>query len=142
MGWDSFWRYFKKTWTVEYNPKYWNISLYKDPNYWLRNKTNNPFERYNRSLNDMFPNAHPSMPQFVTTIKGEGQRYVEMLKDIEEMHQEPVHHKAVDIPDIPREYYMYTVNNDEKQDRSRKNRKLKQLLTVYVEYSCNILINF
>ena len=24
MGW---WRYFKKTWIVEYNPKYWNISL-------------------------------------------------------------------------------------------------------------------
>ena len=30
MGWDSSWRYFKKTWIVEYNPKYWNISLYKD----------------------------------------------------------------------------------------------------------------
>ena len=22
MGWDSFCRYFKKTWTFEYNPKY------------------------------------------------------------------------------------------------------------------------
>ena len=43
-----------------------------------------------------------------------------MLKDIEEMRQEPVHHKA-EISEIPREYYMYTVDDkDEKQDRSRK----------------------
>jgi hypothetical protein len=120
MGWDSFWRYFKKTWIVEYNPKYWNISLYKDTNDLLRNRTNNPLERYNRTSNDMFPNAHPSMPQFVTTIKGESQRYNEMLKDIEEIRQEPVHHKAVEIPNIPREYYMYAVDDkDKKQDRSR-----------------------
>ena len=43
---DSFWRYFKKTWIGEYNPKYWNISLYKDTNDLLRNKTNNSLERY------------------------------------------------------------------------------------------------
>ena len=129
MGWDSFWRYFKKTWIVEYYPKYWNISLYKDTNDLLRSRTNNPLERYNRTSNDMFPNAHSSMPRFVTTIKGESQRYEKMLKDIEEIRQEHlfiflhlwVHHKAVEIPDIPREYYMYTVDDkDKKQDRSRK----------------------
>ena len=112
---------FGKNWIVEYNPKYWNISLYKDTNdlLLLRNRTINPFERYNRTLNDMFPNAHPSMPEFVTTFQGESQRYVEMLKDIEETSQEPVYHKAVELPDIPREYYMYTVDDqDEKQDHS------------------------
>jgi len=109
----------------------------------LRNRTNNPLERYNCILNDVFTNAHPSMSQFVTTIKGESQRYVEILKDIEEMRQERVHHKAVETPDIPREYYVYTVDDkDEKQDRSRKICKRKQFLTVYVNYSCNILIKF
>ena len=74
----------------------------------------------------MLPNAHPSMPQFVTIIKGENQRFVELQKNIEEICQDPVHHKAIIIPDIPREYYTYTVDyKDEKQDRSRKLRQLK-----------------
>ena len=43
--------------------------IYKEKDDLLRNRTNNPPERYNRTLNDMFPNAHPSMSQCVSTIK-------------------------------------------------------------------------
>jgi len=123
MGWDTFWRYFIKTWTIEYKPTYWNVSLYKDMDV-LRNRTNNPLERYNRTLNEMFPTPHPTMTQFVSTIKGESQRFVEMLKDIEEMRQEPVKHKPVKIPHIPIQYEMFSI--DEKEDNNVDRRKKRK----------------
>ena len=36
-----------------------------------------------------------------------------MLNDIEEMRQEPVKHKAVVIPDIQNEYYLFVVDTKE-----------------------------
>ena len=45
------------------------------------NRTNNPLERYNSTLNEMLP-AHPTMTVFVEEIHGEKRRYVDLLQDI------------------------------------------------------------
>ena len=47
----------------------------------LINRTNNPLERYNRTLNEMLP-AHPTMAVFVEAIQGESRRFVDLLHDI------------------------------------------------------------
>ena len=33
------------------------------------NRTNNALERFNRTIKDKFPNAHPNMSAFVTVIR-------------------------------------------------------------------------
>ena len=82
---DKFWKYFIQTWMVRYSPEDWNINgaIYNNDDDKLVNRTNNPLERFNRTLNNFFPNGHPSMPQFVEVLKDICNTTLEKLKLIQ-----------------------------------------------------------
>ncbi|GMF51050.1 unnamed protein product [Phytophthora fragariaefolia] len=46
------------------------------------NRTNNPLERYNRSLNEAFSVAHPDITQFIGVIDEQSRENVRLLADI------------------------------------------------------------
>ena len=73
--WDLFWVYFKAYWCSSENfMQMWNIVNEDDNDYDLRNRTNNGLEQYNRSMNELFPTPHPSLPLFLQTIERESRR--------------------------------------------------------------------
>jgi hypothetical protein len=68
------------------------------------NRTNNALERYNRTLNEEFPTAHPKMPDFVQTINRLSKEYYAELKAIQARTSAPRKHRSVNIPDLPDDY--------------------------------------
>jgi len=80
---NEFWKYFISTWIKKYDPNTWNIyGVIADDNHdeIIVNRTNNPIERYNRTLNALFPNAHPTVQKFVQAINEESLSFVEKLE--------------------------------------------------------------
>ena len=74
-----FWKYFSTTWLGLHGPHLWNISSVieskvEDSESILINRTNNPVERYNRTMNELLPTPHPTMVAFVSAIRQESQR--------------------------------------------------------------------
>jgi hypothetical protein len=76
--WNAFWRYFKRTWVKIYDPEFWNVWPYvskagkkckRGQGKRLVSRTNNPLERFNRTLNEAFGTAHPSIEKFIRTIE-------------------------------------------------------------------------
>jgi len=106
---DEFWTYFKHTWVSDiYDPKYWNLRHIIDsdcPEELLVNRTNNPLERYNRTLAECFNHCtHPTMVEFVKVIRNEGVRVAE-LHDMtfRNLIQRPSRNLPI-IPEIPQDY--------------------------------------
>lgn len=78
VKWNSFWRYFQRTWIDMFPPKFWNIH---DVLHSAVARTNNALERCNRKLNDAFPTPHPSLPRFIQTIEEVSRQYVNLRND-------------------------------------------------------------
>lgn len=53
--WKSFWFYFQNTWIRDYPPEVW--SFFEKDLQNIQNRTNNPLERYNRTMNNAFPSV-------------------------------------------------------------------------------------
>ena len=99
---ETFWSYFQNNWMVRYPPSLWNFNeKVRDE---LINRTNNPLERFNRTLNEVFPTAHPNMDTFITTINSISARYVDTLHDIQHGRTRPPRHEPVPFPRIPAAY--------------------------------------
>jgi hypothetical protein len=108
---NSFWKYFRNTWLIRYRPEDWNIEAFtnEDTLVTLINRTNNPLERFNRELNQAFPTAHPSMNDFVATIKRISCEYLYKLNRIDcGSMKKPVHAPVNRYP-IPVDYYSFVV---------------------------------
>lgn len=110
-----YWSYYIKTWLKLNNPETWNISsLIPDDNeneeIRFINRTNNGLERYNRSLNDEFGNAHPNIIKFVEVIAAKQMKLVEECNMIMNKSMEPPVHKPPTIPVIPTDYPQYKIN--------------------------------
>lgn len=108
----KFWNYFVDTWMNRYNPKDWNLhSIFNNPAQdaedIIINRTNNPLERYNRTMNGAFANAHPSMPQFVTHIRQESNNFVRTLSLIQRGKEKAPDHIPVPVPVVPDEYQLF-----------------------------------
>ncbi|OWY90517.1 hypothetical protein PHMEG_00041328, partial [Phytophthora megakarya] len=65
-NWKKFWKYFKKIWIHKFKPEWWNINGIRED---IVNRTNNPLERYNRTLNSAFSVAHPDIIRFISVIE-------------------------------------------------------------------------
>jgi len=76
---NEFWKYFISAWIKKYNPNTWNCIDDKHDEI-IVNRTNNPIERYNRTLNALFPNAHPTVQKFVQAIDLESLSFVKNLE--------------------------------------------------------------
>ncbi|KAF1788276.1 hypothetical protein GQ600_25894 [Phytophthora cactorum] len=63
----------------KFKPEWWNVSGLRQD---LVNPTNNPLERYNRSLNEAFSVAHPNVTQYIGVIEEQSRENVRLLPDI------------------------------------------------------------
>ena len=104
---DQFWTYFVNTWIRNYPPDLWNYTNTPNARDNMVNRTNNPLERYNRTLNQAFPYAYPTMNHFVSTINKEARRYARLLLDIQRGHANPPPHAPVPTVIIPRAYHVF-----------------------------------
>lgn len=103
---NTFWNYFRSTWLIRYRPEDWNINAFtkEDSLVTLINRTNNPLERFNRELNQAFPTAHPSMNDFVATIKKISCEYLYKLNRVDcNSRKKPVHAPVNRYP-LPADY--------------------------------------
>ena len=109
---DKFWKYFVDTWIGKYSLEDWNINgvLYNNDDDKLINRTNNPLERFNRTLNNIFPNGHPSMPQFVDALKEICISTLEKLRRIKRGRDVAPAHAPATIYVIPEDYKMFGSN--------------------------------
>ncbi|KAG3107568.1 hypothetical protein PI125_g12614 [Phytophthora idaei] len=78
-NWKKFWKYFKKTWVKKGLPEWWNVNGLHDD---IVNRTNNPLERYNRTLNDAFSVRHPDVIQFINVIEEQSRENARLVNDI------------------------------------------------------------
>ncbi|ETP55170.1 hypothetical protein F442_00252, partial [Phytophthora nicotianae P10297] len=85
--WDSSWRYFKNTWMNHLDGDLWNVNNMQVAGIDLANRTNNPFERYNRTLGELFSVTFSSLLAFVETAKADARRYAQMIDDIKHQHR-------------------------------------------------------
>ena len=71
-------------------------------------RTNGALERFNRELNHAFPNAHPSMSEFVTTIRriSTEDKYTQYDRVARGREQGPVHQPA-NLFTVPAAYYTF-----------------------------------
>ena len=107
---DLFWKYFKRTWIDGYGHHQWNIYSIlqrEDKDDIMINRTNNPIERYNRTLKDNFPHPHPSMTDFVRVIRQQGQHYWQLYEDVRKKRVKSPIHAPPTVTDIPQEYYSF-----------------------------------
>ncbi|EGZ06521.1 hypothetical protein PHYSODRAFT_404894, partial [Phytophthora sojae] len=78
-NWKKFWKYFKKTWINKFKPEWWNINSVSED---IVNRTNNPLERYNRTLISVFNGGHPDITRFISVIEEQSRENVRLLDDI------------------------------------------------------------
>jgi hypothetical protein len=104
---DIFYNYILKTWMKRYDPKLWNLhhihTNYSEEDI-LINRTNNPIERFNRTMNEHFPTPHPTVVNFVQTINEIANGYVTLLHNIKKRKTQPPVHSPVPIPCVPEDY--------------------------------------
>jgi hypothetical protein len=78
-NWKKFWKYFKKTWLHKFEPARWNINGVRED---IVNRTSNPLERYNRTLNTHFNGGHPDVTRFISVIEQKSRENLRLLTDI------------------------------------------------------------
>ncbi|KUF91609.1 Hematopoietic prostaglandin D synthase [Phytophthora nicotianae] len=103
VKWDTFWRYFKRTWMRTYDPALWNVNAISETMD-IVNRTNNALERFNRDLNESFSSAHPNLLPFMAVIKQKSKDHVELIEDIRHHRQEAPPHGNLITVEIPAAY--------------------------------------
>ncbi len=103
---NEFWRYFIDTWMKLFPPNLWNVSelLNDEDSEIIANRTNNGLERYNRTLNENFQVAHPTIAVFVQVIK---KLQLDCLKSYNEIlrgTRKRSNHQDVTVFDVPSSY--------------------------------------
>jgi len=102
---DVFWNYFTDTWMKKYDPKDWNVNGdFDEETVEIVNRTNNPLERYSRTLNEDFSHCHPSMDEFVTVIKKSSNDLYASLSTIQRGRKVANKRKAVTKYILPDDY--------------------------------------
>ena len=104
----------EETWVNGYDLQDWNCNeIVENSDTTMVNRTNNPLERYNSTLQDAFERNHPSLETFVTTIKRESIRMVQKIEDKRNKHDVPPEHNDLNYPQIPDSYHQYTLKYSE-----------------------------
>jgi len=101
---DKFWTYFRSQWCRESMIPRWNIydiASRENGVDTIINRTNNPLERHNRELKEMFPAKNPPMEIFVQNIRKMSNDKVTMLQLIKSGKAKPPAHLGFNLHQIP-----------------------------------------
>ena len=77
-----------------------------------RNATSCALERYNRAVNDRFPNRHPSLSEFTTGIDEEAAEWVQFIRDSTTPSISMIEYVTASVKTIPNGYHKYQRKND------------------------------
>lgn len=67
------------------------------------NRTNNPLERYNKTLGDAFKSTHPDLLTFCEVVKEESMRYLTEMEDVRLLRGDPPSRAPeYECPELPR----------------------------------------
>lgn len=123
---DEFWKYFVRVWLKTYEPTDWNIGTLRkemettsyssdmeedDPEddddeaeESIVNRTNNALECHNKFVNNSFPCSHPSVVDFVATLRLMAQKQVQKFKSMMNGTYHPKKHAPLTRCTIPSDY--------------------------------------
>ncbi|EGZ15863.1 hypothetical protein PHYSODRAFT_508713 [Phytophthora sojae] len=101
--WNTFWKYFLKTWTQRFDVTTWNVHEMVRCGVDIVNRTNNPLEKYNRDFASRV-GTHPSLLTFIEGTKQEAARYLQRIDDIKKGLQTAPQHAPPVVPGIPAGY--------------------------------------
>ncbi|OWY96327.1 hypothetical protein PHMEG_00033432 [Phytophthora megakarya] len=90
--WNTFWRYFLRTWTKRCDMSLWNVSEMQRNNVVMTNRTDNPLETYNSDFAARIGASQPGLLAFIKPAKEEAAAYVRLVDDIKRRHQSPTTH--------------------------------------------------
>jgi hypothetical protein len=80
IAYDLFWEYFDKQWLQKKTNTDWNLADIRKSMH-LANRTNNPLERYNRTLNELIKHATKiQLPQLISIFLEDSKRIVEEIQ--------------------------------------------------------------
>ena len=127
---EKFWTYFKNQWCKPSMIPKWNvydILQREDALETVVNRTNNPLERHNRELKEMFQNCKPTMELFVTNIRKMSSDKVDFLNMIKKGKARPPPHLGLNVHQIPADFdYTNTIlfSNDVTHRKCIRNNDL------------------
>eukprot|EP01034_Spumella_vulgaris_P034631 gene34631-42719_t len=127
--WNKFWVYFIKNWILLHKPETWNIHTHVQNKVSMKNRTNNPLERYNRTMGEHFARGNPSVEEFIEVIKWECDNFLDEGHDILNfLREEPVRQDVVPTK-LPLDYLVFippspTRNTNEEEDEDENDRDL------------------
>jgi hypothetical protein len=115
-----------------YDPKEWNIHHHISSDMQsINNRTNNPLERFNRTLNESFSCPHPSLSGFIQVIMRISENYVNDVKSIKEKKKRmPSRQDGVTMYTIPQDYYSFIPPNNSINTKSH-NKKRSQSISIH-----------
>jgi hypothetical protein len=127
-AYDKFWAYFVKQWLQKKNMTGWNLAQIRssmadhNDEIHLANRTNNPLERYNRTLNGLIDHAGLQLPQLVQIFMEEGKKYVAILQRIKDNEDVPPIRQGLVLPEIPESYWEFKADHNPSNTESPTSR--------------------
>lgn len=118
---NNFWKYFNSTWVNGlYDVELWNIYRFQDCIDSIQNRTNNPLERFNRTMNDHFGQISPSLPVFIEGIKKVSAQYVQDIEDVQQRRKTKQVRQSVQFLYPPEHYLLFKKKLDQKELEKRE----------------------
>ncbi|KAG2938657.1 hypothetical protein PC116_g4672 [Phytophthora cactorum] len=131
-NWMGMWRYVERTWIKKFKPEWSNVSCLRQD--WV-NRTNNPLELYNRSLNEAFSVAHPNVTQLIGVIEEQSRENMRVLADISNRRARAPNHSPAQTPsDLEPDSELFSDFEDSENSEVDNNFTTSSIATVSPEY--------
>ncbi|POM69327.1 Hypothetical protein PHPALM_14396 [Phytophthora palmivora] len=131
-SWKKFWKYFTNTWIKKFIPEWWTVNGLNED---IVNRTNNPLERYNRTLNDDFSVPHPDVVRFISVIEKQSRDNVRLINDISNRRaRAPSHASPQRAPRFESDYQLEVESESDLADSDDLNSDDDSDISVSPEY--------
>jgi hypothetical protein len=101
---ESFWAYFAKQWLTKEHNKDWNLADLRNEIH-IANRTNNPLERYNRTLNELIKHATKiQMPHLIELLLQDSARVVREIEEKKLNRGRYSEREQARLPEVPEAY--------------------------------------
>ena len=89
------------------------------------NRTNNPLERFNRTIQDRMQRIHPNVVTFTSVIKEISNEYVERLDNVRNYRAAPMERHEAFIPALPHDWPAF-LESAQKAPATTKNKSTRK----------------
>ena len=85
----------------------WNVHGMDEADIQLVARTSNGLERYNRELNESFPNSHPNLVVFASTLKEKADDVILRIENVRKGREDRPTYLETTFPPIPEEFHSF-----------------------------------